>query len=592
MKINVQNPELFFAGFYVLSFVFTLIMAINYGRKRNIPIRSVLLVLSATTFFTVAGSRFFLTPVSQWVDLFIYGTNTSHIGRSAIGGIVFGLTGFILSSRFAGLDKNVFVFYAWLTPVGYGIQKFGCFFNGCCFGIPADSIIGVTYPKGTNAHFYHFVNDAITLNAPESLKVFPVQVFETLFFFLIGFIVWKLSGKFRKTGSIILFSIMLMLLFRFFSEFLRVQIDLTGLKPLQWFLLFIGTIFGICLVIYEKFTNAEIKIWKAADLNVNRSVGFILTLTFALFMLRGIFASYEKISLYITFIPALIYTGFYVFNSLRETRIRLATASFLIIPVFMILPTMSNDSLKKSSNKHDYYRNDPKRFSTVNAGTYFGKVNTSVRYNPQEGQCGTTTFTEEDYEHKILIGGGGYSTTLNRGSYLLTPGINIYAGYLKEINKTNDTSKIYNIKGINPNIKLDTKWFGAGIGLNVGNLNWLSPQIDGNAINLLKNNSVMPEISLRIGRTDRLDLRYNYGMNSYANFPILINEVSLGSGFGNRTISRLRLGYAFSEHLEFPFLQGDFVLMDNFGINLKYDFENKSHLRSFVVGANYKFGKK
>jgi prolipoprotein diacylglyceryltransferase len=598
MRITVNHPDLFFAGFYILSFIVILILSIDFGKRKRIPARSVLLVLSATLFLTVAGSRLFLVPVSQWGNLFLSGDPGSGIGRSAIGGIVFGLAGFIFAARYAGLDRSAIAFYAWITPVGYGIQKIGCFFNGCCYGTITDSVLGVTYPAGTNAHYMHFAEGAITYNAAESLKVFPVQLLEVLCFLVIGFIVRKAVVKLKKTGSIILFMVMLIMFFRFSSEFLRdhsysASVTVSGLSTLQWFLLITGILSGIILLSYEKLIKAEIKIWEPSELTNNRTLIFILALSGGLFILRGLFISYEKISLYVTFIPAIFLSGLFILRSLGEFRVKIATASFLAFPLLLVHPTMSSDSLSKGrqESRSGYYGNEPSRFSKIDAGSYFGRVNTTISYS-QQGQCGATVQTE-DYEHRLLMGGAGYSTSFNNGNFIITPGINVFGGSLEETNLKTDSIKSFSILGINPNIRFDTKWFGAGVGINTGNLRWLYPnQIDQSHFNFFKERSVVPEFSARLGRTDIIDVRYNYGMNSYFNFPALINEVSFGSGFGNKISSTFRVGYAFSEHLEYPFLLGDFLLLDNLNLKLKYDFENKDRYRSFVIGASYRFGLK
>jgi len=49
---------------------------------------------------------------------------------------------------------------------------------------------------------------------------------------------------------------------------------------------------------------------------------------------------------------------------------------------------------------------------------------------------------------------------------------------------------------------------------------------------------VMPEGALRLGRKDIIDATYSFGYDSYAAFPVLISEFSLGSGFGQKTEDR------------------------------------------------------
>lgn len=602
MKINIPYPQIFFAAFYILSFTVILVLAIYFARTRKLPLRSVLLMLTATTLFTIAGSRLFTIPISQWGQIFISGKTGEGIGRSAIGGIIFGLAGFILSSGYARLDMKVFEFYAWLTPVGYGIQKLGCFFNGCCYGIQAGSLPGVRYPIGANAHFAQFASGAIDINSAYSLKVFPVQLIEVILFLLTGYIVWRAGRRLKKTGSIILFSFMMIFGFRFFTEFLRdpsysqLAGNFMGIRLLQWFLLLMGILSGTLLFIYEKLIKRDIKLWKPEEMQVNRSLLFIMSLTAGIFMFRGILAEYEKISLYIVFVPSVFLTGLFIVRSAEKINVRLAATSSLVLPLFMIYPTMSGDTLKNTKRSDLFYQNEPGKYKRVDLGASIGSYNSTLYYNPQEGECGTY-YTTEDYEHKIGLFGGGYSAVTNEGDHLITKGINIFGGDINEKNLTLGWSKSYFICGINPYIKYDAKWYGAGIGVNVGNLRWIvQHHVDASEFDHgMRFSPVMPEVLVRVGRSDIIDLRYNFGFNSYATYPILISELSIGTGFGQRTDFGLRGGVRISEMNLSYFLSGEFTINKKVGVTFKYDFGNTEYdtnsdsWGNLVIGTNFRF---
>ena len=90
--------------------------------------------------------------------------------------------------------------------LAHAIGRIGCFFAGCCFGIPTESFLGVVFPHG-HAHSLY----------PDT-SVFPTQLFEAAFLFimfilfnkvkwfqnkeleayLIGYGVWRIAIEFIR----------------------------------------------------------------------------------------------------------------------------------------------------------------------------------------------------------------------------------------------------------------------------------------------------------------------------------------------------------------------------------------------------------
>jgi phosphatidylglycerol---prolipoprotein diacylglyceryl transferase len=86
--------------------------------------------------------------------------------------------------------------------LGHAIGRIGCFLNGCCFGRPTDSILGVCFPN------------SIT-------KVFPTQLFSSSGLFVIFAFLFYLQTRRRFRGEIISLYLVLYGVLRFFVEFLR-----------------------------------------------------------------------------------------------------------------------------------------------------------------------------------------------------------------------------------------------------------------------------------------------------------------------------------------------------------------------------------
>jgi len=62
-----------------------------FSIRQKIPLWSVLLMLTAGSLFTIIGSRLITIPVTQWSSIIGTGYFEDYPGRSAVGGLFFGL---------------------------------------------------------------------------------------------------------------------------------------------------------------------------------------------------------------------------------------------------------------------------------------------------------------------------------------------------------------------------------------------------------------------------------------------------------------------------------------------------------------------
>ncbi len=175
-------------------------------------------MLTTIALFTIIGSRLFTIPINEWGRLIGSGSTPEFNNRSAVGGLLFGIAGLLFAQKFFGFGRPILDLYAWITPIGLGIQKAGCFVNGCCYGKPTSLPWGVQYGEGAHAHFDQWSAGIIDQNAILSNAVHPVQLYEMIFLFAIAFIVWKTHRIWKKEGSALLFSFMLFFFFRFALE--------------------------------------------------------------------------------------------------------------------------------------------------------------------------------------------------------------------------------------------------------------------------------------------------------------------------------------------------------------------------------------
>lgn len=112
-------------------------------------------------------------------------------------------------ARFLKFDWLAFMdLIAPAAILGQAIQKIGCFFAGCCYGIKTNSFLGVVF------------NHPDTL-APKGIKVLPAQIFESIGNFLIFILLWRKREKLKFKGELFLLYFISYSVFRFFLEFIR-----------------------------------------------------------------------------------------------------------------------------------------------------------------------------------------------------------------------------------------------------------------------------------------------------------------------------------------------------------------------------------
>ncbi|MFC1509629.1 prolipoprotein diacylglyceryl transferase [Candidatus Omnitrophota bacterium] len=164
-------------------------------------------------------------------------------GGLAIHGAILGGTLIVLV--FSKIHKISFWKLADLfTPsviLGQAIGRIGCFLNGCCFGVPTKSFLGVNFPKESLAH--------ITYNG---LAVHPTQLYET-FFSAIGFLfLWSIRRRIKFDGGLFLLYLLTYNCVRIVLSSLRgdsLYIWGTGLKSAQ---IISGIIICAAIIIFTK----------------------------------------------------------------------------------------------------------------------------------------------------------------------------------------------------------------------------------------------------------------------------------------------------------------------------------------------------
>lgn len=124
-------------------------------------------------------------------------------GFSSLGGLIGFLAGTYIFYLICDKDKRILENYIISLPLIYAISKVGCFLAGCCHGIVYDGIFSVRYEA----------DSACALTT----EVFPVQIVETISFFII----YILLNMKKKKENIVIYTLVSSTVAKFLLDFLR-----------------------------------------------------------------------------------------------------------------------------------------------------------------------------------------------------------------------------------------------------------------------------------------------------------------------------------------------------------------------------------
>ncbi len=202
----------------------------------------------------IVGARVFyvLYHPSEFSDNPLLAFAVWRGGMVFFGGFLFALvTGIILIKK-KGLP--LWQVADWTAPafaLGMFIGRWGCFFNGCCYGRPTNSVFGVSFKPGSPAFAEY-----------GPMKLHPTQLYESFGNLIIFFILLLVRKKYRlHDGALFGLYMILGPMVRFIDDFFRAYDKgayLFGL-PLtvnQW--ISIGLmIFGAWLLFFKEDTQTE-----------------------------------------------------------------------------------------------------------------------------------------------------------------------------------------------------------------------------------------------------------------------------------------------------------------------------------------------
>jgi phosphatidylglycerol:prolipoprotein diacylglycerol transferase len=208
-------------GFAIaVAFLVGILLSLHYAKKEGIRADQILDLAVYVIIAAIVGSRFFYV-IGQWDQ---YKDHPWEIFMVQRGGLVFlgGLFLVLLVVVWHAKRKGIPVLKLLdvLSPstlVGYAITRIGCYFNGCCFGLPTQQPCGTVFPPGSLAHAYF----------PDQ-HIHPTQLYSAASMFLAFIILLVLYRRKSFDGQVFYWGLILYSVYRFLMEFIRF-----GIHPLQ-----------------------------------------------------------------------------------------------------------------------------------------------------------------------------------------------------------------------------------------------------------------------------------------------------------------------------------------------------------------------
>lgn len=193
-------------GFFTaLAVVVSLFLAQKRAKRFGIDRAEAMDALFVLFISGILGARVFYV----WQNFEDYTGDLWAVFRIQEGGLVWygGLFGAIfLGTLYARLRHwpilKLCDFFSPIAALAHGIGRIGCFFNGCCYGLRTDSLLGVHFPGEPYANL-------------------PAQLFEALGLFFVSGLLFRFASKPRREGQVFLAYLGLYAILRFLIEFLR-----------------------------------------------------------------------------------------------------------------------------------------------------------------------------------------------------------------------------------------------------------------------------------------------------------------------------------------------------------------------------------
>jgi len=198
------------------AFIFAIMLTQKMVKREGLPkfimpeLSSIIIISSligARTFFLV-----FEEPPTSILDIFAIWKG----GLVIYGGIIFAVISSIIYIKKKKLPLGK-IFDAFAPSIGLGLffGRIGCFFAGCCYGKPTDSVLGISFPAKAPVY------DGTGIQ--QCSAVHPTQLYSSLAGMIIFILLMLLYKKKKFDGEIFLLLTVFYSISRFIIEIYRID---------------------------------------------------------------------------------------------------------------------------------------------------------------------------------------------------------------------------------------------------------------------------------------------------------------------------------------------------------------------------------
>lgn len=450
-----------------------------------------------------------------------------YTGRTVLGALAGCIFSLYFSKKYFGFSYRIFDLIAPVIPLSMAIQRIGCFLSGCCFGTVTNVPWAIQYGYNTPTHIHHSNEGIISMHDVASLPVHPNQLYQSLACIIIFLVtVFYLRKHIRRAGNVLLTTITLYLVSRFFTEFLREDVTngvagemWMGLKWVQWSLILSIGFLAFVIFKREKSENEDASIFPVfPDTYKKPILLYYIILITLLFFWNGL-PTTEKLVLASVILISFI---FYLRNFpdfLSKTDFRWTVLTFF--PILLVFHSFhTNDPEKTNSNKN---------YFSVGTGGYIGDYSS---YSESRSFCGTSISRYNSEYH--IYGLGIAYTVFDKDDNKWVISGNFARGKQSEYNPSRGIITNYDLYGGTLIMKYESKNIGYTLGGLYGNFVW--------KLNTIK---FLPVLDFRYGNVKKFYGAIGFG-NQFPGYSGLENfYLETGTSLAKQK-AEVKFGYTFA----------------------------------------------
>lgn len=243
-SISTEQGQLIYAATYAASFLLLLVLFLYEGYRQKYALSTWMMMGVLVCTFVIVGSKVGTFNMAEWRTLLFDWQLPASEGKTALGALAGGVLGVLLAKKLFQFKPSLLDGFAFAMPAAMMLQRVGCLFAGCCYGLPSELPWGIQYVGDFNVCEAHASAGLVPYSDGHSAVIHPVQVYLIFGYLLTIVVLLRYRHRLRAANSLGLLSLAIGLSIRFVTEFFRDPATnhqlgevFFGLKSVQWAIL-------------------------------------------------------------------------------------------------------------------------------------------------------------------------------------------------------------------------------------------------------------------------------------------------------------------------------------------------------------------